>query len=93
MKGYDMVLTISYKNTMKTKEEIQVLKEELKKLNAKLAELTEDELKSVIGGNGENDGMTTIDPSNPRNLICGRCGKSYYHCDLHICDDLLADNK
>ena len=35
---------------MKTKEELNALKEEVKTLNKKLAELTEDELKQVSGG-------------------------------------------
>lgn len=35
---------------MKNKEELNALKNEVKTLNAKLAELTEDELKEVTGG-------------------------------------------
>ena len=35
---------------MKTKEELNALKEEVETLNKKLAELTEDELKAVVGG-------------------------------------------
>ena len=35
---------------MKTKEELTALKDEVKALNAKLAELTEDELLQVVGG-------------------------------------------
>lgn len=35
---------------MKTKEELQELKKEYETLNQKLAELTEDELKQVVGG-------------------------------------------
>ena len=35
---------------MKTKEELNALKEELETMNKKLAELTEDELKQVTGG-------------------------------------------
>ena len=35
---------------MKTKEELNALKEEVETLNKKLAELTEDELKQVSGG-------------------------------------------
>lgn len=35
---------------MKTKEELQELKTEYEALNKKLAELTEDELKQVVGG-------------------------------------------
>ena len=35
---------------MKTKEELNALKEEIETLNKKLAELSEDELKQVAGG-------------------------------------------
>ena len=35
---------------MKTKEYLNALKEEVEVLNAKLAELSEDELKLVVGG-------------------------------------------
>ncbi|MBQ0088735.1 MAG: bacteriocin [Prevotellaceae bacterium] len=35
---------------MKTKEELNALKNEVKDLNAKLAELSEEELKEVSGG-------------------------------------------
>ena len=35
---------------MKTKEELSVLKNEVEALNAKLAELSEDELAEVAGG-------------------------------------------
>ena len=37
---------------MKTKEELNALKEEVEALNKKLAELSEDELKMVAGGEG-----------------------------------------
>ena len=43
---------------MKTKEELNALKEEVEALNRKLTELTEDELKQVTGGHG-------ISVSNP----------------------------
>lgn len=36
---------------MKTKEELNALKEEVETLSKKLAELTEDELAQVTGGN------------------------------------------
>ena len=35
---------------MKTKEELNALKEEVETLNKKLSELTEDELSQVAGG-------------------------------------------
>ena len=37
---------------MKTKEELNALKEEVKALNRKLSELNEEELEQVIGGHG-----------------------------------------
>ena len=39
---------------MKTKEELNALKNEIKSLNEKLSELNEDELKSVFGGREDN---------------------------------------
>ena len=49
---------------MKTKEELNALKNEVETLNKKLAELTEDELKMVNGGFGVSDWYTiyTNDP-------------------------------
>ena len=38
---------------MKTKEELNALKEEVESLNKKLAKLTEDELAQVLGGIGD----------------------------------------
>ena len=37
---------------MKSKEELNTLKEEIENLNQKLAELTEEELTQVVGGFG-----------------------------------------
>ena len=42
---------------MKTKEELNALKNKVKDLNAKLAELSEDELKEVTGGGGPYLGL------------------------------------
>ena len=41
---------------MKTKEELNALKEEVENLNKKLAELSDEELAIVSGGN--DDGLT-----------------------------------
>ena len=54
---------------MKTKEELSALKEEVETLNKKLAELSEEELKAVTGGNSWNeywgeDGYFRISQSN-----------------------------
>ncbi len=40
---------------MKTKEELNALKNEVEALNKKLAELNEEELKQVAGGSGMAD--------------------------------------
>ena len=40
---------------MKTKEELNVLKEEIESVNEKLAELTPEEIAQVSGGIGECD--------------------------------------
>ena len=41
---------------MKTKEELNVLKDEVETLNKKLHELTDDELSQVVGGCGAGIG-------------------------------------
>ena len=38
---------------MKTKEELNALKEEVNELSSKLARLSDEELKEVVGGNKE----------------------------------------
>lgn len=50
---------------MKTKEELDALKNEYNALNAKLAELSNDELKEITGGSG--NGVTT-------RMRCDVCG-------------------
>lgn len=45
------IIKLKGENTMKTAEELNSLKEEFKALSAKLAELTEEELSAVTGGN------------------------------------------
>ena len=49
---------------MKTKEELNALKEEVETLNKKLAELTEEELEQVTGG--EEPGVRTT-------MYCDAC--------------------
>lgn len=56
-------------NTMKTKEELNALKEEVDTLNKKLAELNEEELEQVAGGND--------DPSVKTIMKCGDCNYTY----------------
>ena len=47
---------------MKTKEELNALKEEAETLNKKLAELTEEELKQVAGGFQTDPGKVSTCP-------------------------------
>ena len=47
-------------NPMKTKEELNALKEEVETLNKKLHELTEEELKQVSGGDGDMPCVTEL---------------------------------
>ena len=46
---------------MKSKEELNALKEEVETLNKKLAELTEEELAQIIGGFG-GEQLNTEEP-------------------------------
>ena len=51
---------------MKTKEELNALKEEVEAVNEKLQELTEEEIAQVSGG-GERPGRIKIDVVRSRN--------------------------
>ena len=51
---------------MKTKEELNALKEEIESMNKILADLTEEELKQIFGGEMSESGYTV--------LACDRCG-------------------
>ena len=54
---------------MKTKEELNALKEEVETLSAKLHELTDEELEQVAGGTGDTpDGY--LPPTNPTVDVC-----------------------
>ena len=63
---------------MKTPEELNALKEEVETLNEKLAELTEDELAQVVGGNFvPHDGHvfeTTVSPFTGNTSLTERPG-------------------
>ena len=50
---------------MKTKEELNALREEVRALNQKLAELTEDELNAVTGGAFEEGTGLHVPPELP----------------------------
>ena len=67
---------------MKTKEELNALKEEIETLKKKLAELTGEELEQVTGGVGDGD-------DDDRCPFCGRDDidyrYSYRWCDYWVC--------
>ena len=51
---------------MKTKEELNALKEEVETVSKKLHELTEEELAQVSGGASKDDNEPFGDPSRPQ---------------------------
>ena len=62
---------------MKTKEELDALKQEVEALNAKLTALSEDELAQVAGGNTGGDGEDQSDGNSEtkrRFLLAGVIG-------------------
>ena len=66
---------------MKTKEELNALKEEVETLNKKLAELTDEELAQVAGGDDPR-----FDPHYEpvfESPVCGRKGPHDPHPDRH----------
>ena len=71
---------------MKSKEELNALKEEVETLNKKLHELTEEELAQVSGGGFlpvESEGNDVI------YFQCPLCGKTL--TDSHICDIIKTE--
>ena len=71
---------------MKTKEELNELKEEVEALNKKLAELTEEELKQVSGGFGPSSGKK-------KKLYCVKCGyvKGTFPAGVALCWDVSEE--
>ena len=59
----------------KTKEELKALKEEIEAVNKKLAELSEEELKTVTGG--DDVALRTC-------LICGKVFPDVSQCAYHM---------
>ena len=57
---------------MKTKEELNALKEEVETLNKKLHELTEEELKQVVGGSLKNYEYTALSGGQRQRLTIAR---------------------
>ena len=76
---------------MKTKEELNTLKEEVKTVNKKFAELTDDELKEITGGGDVvfyksyycrdcKNKWIVLDAETSEN--CSRCGSNNYDFKL-----------
>lgn len=77
---------------MKTKEELDVLKGEMRSLDKKLTELSEDELKEVMGGSAlmmdnhafdvyrhKNCGGEILNVGDPfSSCVCSKCGETHY---------------
>ena len=71
---------------MKTKEELSAIKVEVENLNKKLAELSEEELKQVVGGTQENTcprGKTEMDQECKN---CSETSASGLHLHSYTCD-------
>ena len=67
---------------MKTKEELNALKEKVEALNKKLHELTDEELAQVTGG-VERHTLDEEDPVLETQRRCPNCGKWY--TGVHLC--------
>ena len=84
---------------MKTAEELNALKEEVKTLNIKLAELSEEELKQVVGGTDKQSEVwlckycsewtfqtwTGVGPG-------WDCDGNKHWCDLWLCEKCNCTN-
>ena len=68
---------------MKTKEELNALKEEVETVNKKLAELTEEELAQVSGGgwSGFNNQQNIIPPSAESLIAPAPCNEGGQGCE------------
>ena len=71
---------------MKTKEELNALKEEVETLNRKLHELTDEELEQVSGGGGSGCGQYSPKPGSYFFDEYGECNACIHYqngnCDL-----------
>lgn len=69
---------------MKTKEELNALKEEYESLGRKLSELSEDELTNVTGGGRFLSGVRMKCDSCPCEIVWAECDdlKKNYVCPL-----------
>ena len=69
---------------MKTKEELNALKQEVETLNKKLAELTDEELVQVYAGYMPEPIMPPEKPATPYipHFCCVNCGYTLYAYDI-----------
>ena len=75
---------------MKTKEELNALKEEVETLNKKLAELTDEELAQVAGGNSGIPPKSCTILENwlmVKNYFTNERKKEYIRRLIHLCYD------
>ena len=81
---------------MKSKEELNALKEEVEAVNRKLAELTEEELVQVSGGNPSAqpntdnpcpNNYTECSRENCMNPVCEHLRVDHFEC---FCDKLVS---
>lgn len=88
---------------MKTKEELNSIKEEVETLNKKLSELTEEELKHVVGGklniklsddelNARKVAARQMDPDNTDQLFDEWCWSDYWCVVSYYCTVLAVYN-
>ena len=70
---------------MKTKEELNALKEEVEALNQKLAELSEEELKQISGGYAHTYTMTCPKCGKPMTVAIMTSGTSEVHIGQCAC--------
>ena len=63
---------------MKTKEELNAIKEDVETLNKKLKELTEEELNQVTGGGSEQIGYAAeLSAFSTAHYYCRECGYDF----------------
>ena len=70
---------------MKTKEELNALKEEVETLKGKLAELNEDELKQISGGYAPQYTMTCPNCGNTMTVLSTTSGMGIAHIGICSC--------
>ena len=71
---------------MKTAEELNALKEEMEKLNAKLAELNEEELAQISGGFSFDDNGIVLEPGDSFDFVNDN-GRRRFRVENHYAVD------